>query len=155
MSTERLDIYGGKAAIKQNKFGVWQFRMWVSNEKRYYEKSLRTKRRAEAIDKAEEIYFDSQNELKDGRKLFSVSIANGETKGAYLFAEPLTEMKVELVEDIDTAERLIADEDELLIRVSKGMKRTHIDKTLNRLFKKHIEFEKGRQTRNPNRSNAR
>ena len=49
--------------------------MWVSNEKRYYEKSLRTKRRAEAIDKAEEMYFDLQNELKDGRKLFSVSIA--------------------------------------------------------------------------------
>ena len=50
--------------------------MWVSNEKRYYEKSLRTKRRAEAIDKAEEMYFDLQNELKDGRKLFSVSIAD-------------------------------------------------------------------------------
>lgn len=62
---------------------------------------------------------------------------------------------IQQVEDIDTAERLIADEDELLIRVSKGMKRTHIDKTLNRLFKKHVEFEKGRQTRNPNRSNAR
>ena len=75
MSTERIDIYGGKATIKQNKFGVWQFRMWVSNEKRYYEKSLRTKRRVEAIDKAEEMYFDLQNELKDGRKLFSVSIA--------------------------------------------------------------------------------
>ncbi len=45
--------------------------MWVSNEK-----SLRTKRRAEAIDKAEEMYFDLQNELKDGRKLFSVSIAD-------------------------------------------------------------------------------
>lgn len=50
--------------------------MWVSNEKRYYEKSLRTKRRAEVIDKAEEMYFDLQNELKDGRKLFSVSIAD-------------------------------------------------------------------------------
>ena len=62
---------------------------------------------------------------------------------------------MELIEDIVTAERLIADEDELLIRVSKGMKRTHIDKTLNRIFKKYIEFEKGRQTRNPNRSNAR
>ena len=48
MSTERRDIYGGKATIKQNKIDVWQFRMWVSNEKRYYEKSLRTKRRAEA-----------------------------------------------------------------------------------------------------------
>ena len=60
-----------------------------------------------------------------------------------------------MVDSVATAERLIADEDELLIRVSKGMKRTHIDKTLNRIFKKHIEFEKGRQTRNPNRSNAR
>ena len=88
-------------------------------------------------------------------KWWNAKVANGETKGAYLFAEPLTEMKVELVEDFATAERLIADEDELLIRVSKGMKRLHIDKTLNRIFKKHIEFEKGRQTRNPNRSNAR
>ena len=88
-------------------------------------------------------------------KWWNAKLANGETKGAYLFAEPLTEMKVELVEDVATAKRLIADEDELLIRVSKGMKRTHIDKTLNRIFKKHIEFEKGRQTRNPNRSNAR
>ena len=59
------------------------------------------------------------------------------------------------VEDVATAQRLAADEDELLIRVSKGMKRTHIDKALNRIFKKHIEFEKGRQARNPNRSNAR
>lgn len=88
-------------------------------------------------------------------KWWNAKLANGETKGAYLFAEPLTEMKVELVEDVATAERLIADEDELLIRVSKGMKRTHIDKTLNRIFKNHIQFEKGRQTRNPNRSNAR
>lgn len=88
-------------------------------------------------------------------KWWNVKLANGETKGAYLFAETLTEMKVELVEDIATAKRLVADEDELLMRVSKGMKRTHIDKMLNRLFKKHIEFEKGRQTRNPNRSNAR
>ena len=54
MSTERIDIYGGKATIKQNKFDVWQFRMWVNNKKRYYEKSLRNKRRIEAIDKVED-----------------------------------------------------------------------------------------------------
>ena len=51
-------------------------------------------------------------------------------------------MKVELVEVIAAAERLVTDEDELLIRVSKDIKRIH------------IEFEKGRQTCNPNRSNA-
>lgn len=41
-------------------------------------------------------------------------------------------MKVKLVKDAATAERLIADKDELLIRVSKGMKRAHIDKTLSK-----------------------
>jgi hypothetical protein len=96
LSTERIDIYGGKATIKQNKFDVWQFRMWVSNEKRYYEKSLRTKRRAEAIDKAEEMYFDLQNELKDGRKLFSVSIA--EAVAIYLEHRKIDVRTKEIVE---------------------------------------------------------
>jgi len=96
LSTERIDIYGGKATIKQNKFGVWQFRMWVSNEKRYYEKSLRTKRRLEAIDKAEEMYFDLQNELKDGRKLFSVSIA--EAVAIYLEYRKIDVRTKEIVE---------------------------------------------------------
>ena len=43
--SDRLEILGGKAFIKQNKFGVWQFRMWISSEKKYVEKSLRTKKK--------------------------------------------------------------------------------------------------------------
>ena len=35
---------------KKEQVGVCQFRMWVSNEKRYCEKSLLTQRRAEAND---------------------------------------------------------------------------------------------------------
>ena len=42
-SAEKISIFGNKAVIKQNKFGVWQFRMWISGEKKYVEKSLRTK----------------------------------------------------------------------------------------------------------------
>ena len=42
--SDRLGVLGGKAIIKQNKFGVWQFRMWISSEKKYVEKSLRTKK---------------------------------------------------------------------------------------------------------------
>ena len=49
---------------------------------------------------------------------------------------------------------LIADEDELFICVLKVMKRAYIDKALNRIFKKHMLCERGRQTRNPNCSNA-
>jgi hypothetical protein len=33
-----ISIFGDKAVIKQNKFGVWQFRMWISSEKKYVEK---------------------------------------------------------------------------------------------------------------------
>ena len=40
----KIEILGGKAIIKQNKFGVWQFRMWISGEKKYVEKSLRTEK---------------------------------------------------------------------------------------------------------------
>ena len=45
----------------------------------------------------------------------------------------------------------MADEGELLIRLSKGT-RTHIDKELNHILIKNMDFEKGRQTRNPNLS---
>ena len=38
-SAEKISIFGNKAVIKQNKFGVWQFRMWISSEKKYVEKS--------------------------------------------------------------------------------------------------------------------
>ncbi|MGC6412381.1 MAG: hypothetical protein ACON4F_06075 [Candidatus Puniceispirillaceae bacterium] len=74
MSADRIDIYGSKALLKQNRFVVWQSHMWISNEKRYYQKTLLTKYRAEAVEVAKEMYFDSQNELKDDRKLFSVSL---------------------------------------------------------------------------------
>jgi len=41
-----------------NKFGVWQFRMWISSEKKYVEKSLRTKKKTDAVDLAEELYIN-------------------------------------------------------------------------------------------------
>ena len=50
---EIISIFGNKAFIKQNKFGVWQFRMWISSEKKYVEKSLRTKKKTDAVDLAE------------------------------------------------------------------------------------------------------
>ena len=149
-----------KWKIEQSPYFYW----WLALTKNHHylkfcsDVSVGKKSKTEKLKKVYEDFGDVRYEgdrYVAFAKWWNAKLANGETKGAYLFAEPLTEMKVELVEDVATAERLIADEDELLIRVSKGMKRTHIDKTLNRLFKKHIEFEKGRQTRNPNRSNAR
>lgn len=47
---QRFSVLGGKAFIKQNKFGVWQFRMWISSEKKYVEKLLRSKKKTGAVD---------------------------------------------------------------------------------------------------------
>ena len=43
----------------------------------------------------------------------------------------------------------------MLIRVPKNIRRKQIDTAIDRLFAKELEFERGRQVRNPNRSNAR
>jgi len=67
--------FGNKAVIKQNKFGVWQFRMWISNEKKYVEKSLRTKNKTDAVDLAEELYIQLRNELANSKTFFAPTYA--------------------------------------------------------------------------------
>ena len=43
----------------------------------------------------------------------------------------------------------------LLIRIHKSLTRKQIDTAIIRIFTKEMTFERGRQTRNPNRFNAR
>ena len=88
-------------------------------------------------------------------KWWRSKVNDTETRGEYLFAEPTTINKVMLVEDSDTAIQSADDESSLLIRVPKNIRRKQIDVSIDRIFAKELEFEKGRQVRNPNRSNAR
>ena len=76
-------------------------------------------------------------------------------RGEYLFAEAPTPNKVMLVEDRDTAIQSSEDVSSLLIRIPKALTRKQIDMSIERIFTKEMTFERGRQTRNPNRSNAR
>ena len=48
MAFNETDILGGKAIIFQNDFEVWQFRTWISEEKQYVRKSLKTKDKHQA-----------------------------------------------------------------------------------------------------------
>jgi hypothetical protein len=45
--------------------------MWISSEKKYIEKSLRTKKKTDAIELAEELYIKLRNELANGKTLFA------------------------------------------------------------------------------------
>ena len=49
--------------------------MWISSEKKYVEKSLRTKKKTDAIDLAEELYIQHRNELANGKTLFAPTYA--------------------------------------------------------------------------------
>ena len=78
-----------------------------------------------------------------------------ETMGEYLFSEPVAATKVMLVDDAEAARRCASDASSLLIDIPKNLTRSQIDKALDNIFRKELSFEKGRQTRNPTRSNAR
>ena len=88
-------------------------------------------------------------------KWWRSKVNDTETRGEYLFAEPTTINKVMLIEDRDTAIQSADDESSLLIRIPKALTRRQIDMSIERIFSKEMTFEKGRQTRNPTRSNAR
>ena len=78
-----------------------------------------------------------------------------ETMGEYLFAEPVAATKVMLVDDAEAAKQSADDASSLLINIPKNLTRKQIDKALDNIFRKELSFERGRQTRNPARSNAR
>ena len=84
-----------------------------------------------------------------------LKINDTETRGEYLFAEPITVNKVTLVDDRDTAIQSADDESSLLIRIPKALTRRQIDMSIERIFSKEMTFEKGRQTRNPTRNPTR
>ena len=65
---EKIPILGSKAVIFQNKYDVWQFRMYVKQARRYVEKSLRTKEQALAEERAEDLYIEIRNDIKNGKE---------------------------------------------------------------------------------------
>ena len=74
MPKDEINILGSKAVIFQNSFGVWQFRMWLADEDKYFRQSLRTKNREDAIHKAEDMYAELRYLKKQGKKIYSISI---------------------------------------------------------------------------------
>ena len=59
MPKNEVRIYNSKAVIYQNDYDVWQFRIWLADEDKYFRQSLRTKDKAKAIADAEEMYTAS------------------------------------------------------------------------------------------------
>jgi integrase len=72
------DVLGGIAHIYQVKQSgdVWQFRMWLHNERKHYRKSLRTKVLSEALIKAEKLALELRVDIETGKKVFGITVRN-------------------------------------------------------------------------------
>jgi integrase len=70
------DILGGKASIfrVKNSGDVWQFRMWIADEKKHLRKSLKTRDFESAVKLAETKVFEIFSDQSTGRKLFGVTL---------------------------------------------------------------------------------
>jgi integrase len=69
------DIFDGRIRIYRTTHSgdMWQMRMWISQEKKYIRKSLKTRDKEIAFRMAEDEYIQYSARLKSGEKLFSIS----------------------------------------------------------------------------------
>lgn len=82
-------------------------------------------------------------------------LSDVDTRGTYLFAEPYTGTKVEMVSSVSDAKEAAEDESVLLILIPKVINRKRIDDAIDKILASEMQFERGRKVRNPSRSNAR
>src|SRR6056300_1395987 len=76
MARNEIDILGDKAVIYLNDFDVWQFRCWISEEKKYVRKSLKTKDLTQAVALAEDTYIQLASRVRSGEKIFGEPITD-------------------------------------------------------------------------------
>ena len=73
--TEEVDICDGEVKLirTQTSNKIWQVRIWVRGEGKYFRKSLRTKDLEQAKEKAKSIYYKMMGQVEIGKKIFSIS----------------------------------------------------------------------------------
>lgn len=82
-------------------------------------------------------------------------VNTNETRGERLFAEPLLQHSVRVLQHVDDAAAVLSSDDVLVLAVPRDMQRQHIDKAIDRILRKHVVTIKGRTLRNPKLSQAR
>jgi len=73
--TEMHPIYDGEVVVLRTMASgdVWQFRHYIPEEKRYVRKSLKTRDKTIAIDKAKKLFIENKAKIQSGEKLFSLT----------------------------------------------------------------------------------
>ena len=72
---DEQDLFDGRIRIYRTTHSgdVWQFQMWIGEEKKYIRKSLRTRDKEIAINLAEDLFIEARTKQRSGEKLFSMT----------------------------------------------------------------------------------
>ena len=72
--TEQINLYGGDVKVfRREGGGVWQVKIWITEEQKYLRKSLRTRDEDLARRLAEDEYIQVKAKRLTGQKLFKVT----------------------------------------------------------------------------------
>lgn len=82
-------------------------------------------------------------------------VSKEERRGEFLFAEPLTGAKTHVIENVAQAENALQGSSNIVVSINIGEQRRFIDASIDRILRQYASFEKGRNVKNPKRSNAR
>jgi site-specific recombinase XerD len=74
-SDDEIAIFDDAVIYKRGEY--WHFRMWLSNESKYARKSLKTRSKSVAIEKAKECYLEIFANAKANKKYFSITTKEG------------------------------------------------------------------------------
>ena len=86
-----LGLDGELVVFKRANSPNWYFRVYVQQERKHYQKSLKTKNRADAIELAKRLYKEIQVKLAREEKVFTIPL--GEAIGAYQEEEKIRERR--------------------------------------------------------------
>jgi integrase len=71
-----------KLFLKENSGDVYQFQMWIAEEKRHLRRTLRTTDLTTALKRGTDLYLETYSDVKTGRKIFGITLK--ELVDAYL-----------------------------------------------------------------------
>ena len=75
---DEIAIFDDACVYKRGDY--WQFRLWLDKEKRYVRKSLRTRKRTEAVELGKELYLELFADMKQGKSYYSITSVEGVEK---------------------------------------------------------------------------
>ena len=74
--TDEVLICDGAVKLLRTKQSnqIWQMRVWIRDENRYFKKSLRTRNLEDAKEKGRKLYYQMMGQIEVGHKIFSITM---------------------------------------------------------------------------------